>query len=395
MMYTEFIFYFLEALIIFFTTFKYFKIKKPWPVYVALSTLYAITGYISGYYFVYNLFFTVLATIFTIFILDGFDKQYSIYEKIFISILVQLVVSVCSSLSLFKALFIFEVQGDAILFRNDIYYYGFSIISRILIFIILKKLLSNHLLDTSKTSIKYWNGLSILSFTILILSFYMSELVFTNSVHYSHVYFIMICYILLLLIIFYLFMTLKKESEKKMKSDIEMMQLKLIQEQYIALENQKQRNEKIKHDLEYFLEMINTRKKKEDIETVLLNTIKNIEEQDIMIFSKNKILNSLLIKIKEIGLQYHKKIMFDIQVNEVDISLTLYNQIINFTEYLCPNSLRDEIVVNINQVNEYCVFEYIYEPIQEITYNDLQEDAIVTHEKISNKDVIRFIIITE
>lgn len=384
--------YVIEAIIVYTTIFKYFKIKKHWIVYALLTLEYTAVAYITDQFYIFNLPFIAITIVFNSIVLTSMERKHNTYEKICIVTIVQLLAGACGSLSVLRTMFVLHVQVDTIVISPDMFYYLTSIISKVLLYFILRKLLSNHLFYNSEINVKYWKGFSILSITILLLSSYIGELIYTNSIHYTDVYLIMISYLIIIFIIFYLFITLKKQSEIEAKKDIEFMQLKLIQEQYIALENQKQRNEEIKHDLEYFLEMIKKRKKSEEIEVVLLNTIKSIEEQDIQIFSENKIVNSLLIKIKEIGSKYNKKIMFDIQINEIELSLSLYNQLISFTEFMCPNSQSDEIILNVSQVNHYCVFEYIYEPLQDMEFEDTSEENIMTHEKINNRDVIRFII---
>lgn len=393
--------YFIEGLIICYFALKYFKIKKHWIIYSIFAFIYSFTAKITSLSNIINLPFSILAIIYTYVLLSSSDKKYDNYQKMFIAIFIQLIVSICNNASIFRAIFILkpvvnhtpDYSQYSIIISNDISYYLFYIIARILIFFILKKILSKNFTDSTLISSKYWTGFSILSIIIMVINSYTLENIYFGTFNQNYIYLIMISYLATILIIFYLFITLQNESQKHLKKDLEIIQLKNIQDQYINLKNQKERNDKIKHDLEYFLKLVKNHQNADRLEPVLLNTINNLNEQEITIYCQNQIINSLLCRIKEIAKENNKNIFFNINIDDIELSLDTYNQIIEFTKDLCNNDLQDEISVNVKRINNYCTFEFIFITNQLLDFKSSDnEKIIISHEKNINHDIIKFLI---
>lgn len=57
--------------------------------------------------------------------------------------------------------------------------------------------------------------------------------------------------------VFIIILSVNKDNMRIKKQEIELIQLKSIEEKYIAVQSQNKRNEEIKHDLEYFMSLVN------------------------------------------------------------------------------------------------------------------------------------------
>lgn len=366
----DFTMYFIEGLIICYFALKYFKIKKHWIIYCIFALIYSFTAKITSLSNIINLPFSILAIIYTYALLSSSDKKYDNYQKMFIAIFIQLIVSICNNASIFRAIFILkpvvnhtpDYSQYSIVISNDILYYLFYIIARILIFFILKKILSKNFTNSTLISSKYWTGFSILSIIIMVINSYTLENIYFGTFNQNYIYLIMISYLATILIIFYLFITLQNESQKHLKKDLEIIQLKNHQNA-------------------------------DRLEPVLLNTINNLNEQEITIYCQNQIINSLLCRIKEIAKENNKNIFFNINIDDIELSLDTYNQIIEFTKDLCNNDLQDEISVNVKRINNYCTFEFIFITNQLLDFKSSDnEKIIISHEKNINHDIIKFLI---
>ena len=80
---------------------------------------------------------------------------------------------------------------------------------------------------------------------------------------------------------------LNKDNMKIKKQEIELIQLKSIEEKYIAIQSQNKRNEEIKHDLEYFMSLVNKKSDCDELTKTLKNTINKIDQNHIKVYSKN------------------------------------------------------------------------------------------------------------
>lgn len=227
----DFTMYFIEGLIICYFALKYFKIKKHWIIYCIFALIYSFTAKITSLSNIINLPFSILAIIYTYVLLSSNDKKYDNYQKMFIAIFIQLIVSICNNASIFRAIFILkpvvnhtpDYSQYSIVTSNDILYYLFYIIARILIFFILKKILSKNFTNSTLISSKYWTGFSILSIIIMVINSYTLENIYFGTFNQNYIYLIMISYLATILIIFYLFITLQNESQKHLKKDLEII----------------------------------------------------------------------------------------------------------------------------------------------------------------------------
>ena len=391
---------FIEGLIVAYFALKYFKITKSKYIYIIWAFIYSFTATITNQYNIINLPFSLLAIIYIYVLLSTSNQQADNYHKLFIAILIQLIVSICNNASLFRAFFVLQPhvhQGIdytqySVIVSNDIIYYLFYLFSNVLIYFILKKLLAKNFTNNKFITHRYWTGFSILSVVIMIINSYTLESIYFGTFNQDYLYLIMISYLATILIIFYLFATLQHTAKKQLQKDNEIMQLKLIQTQYLELKNQKERNDKIKHDLEYFLDLVNHHQDPQKIKEVLVETIKEIDNQEIKLYSHNQIINSLLSQIKNIGKETNHQILFEINLDDSEISLSDYQTVIELTKDICHNSIGSEINVNIKRINDYCIFEYIF--VTQDNYSFQNTNNLLTFQKIDDHELVKILLPT-
>lgn len=317
----DIIMYLIEAIIIGYTIFKLFKLSIIKVDLVIFVMSYFITAIVTSYFLAYNYIFSLLSTLFIYLLISSLEVNISNYNRFLISVLFEVIISFCSSLSL--------VRYINILWDIGIVYYILTFFSRIILLAILCYLCCKYLDYFKYLQQEYSILISCYLLISLFICYYVCNMMFINKLTKLSMLLILLGYFINVFLVGILIIYINRDIEKKRKQELEIEKLKFIEDKYIYLKAQKERNENIKHDLEYFITL--TRKHREDKLTNLLEeTIKKIDDQEIKIYSQNKIINNLLNKFKEISNNHNQTIHYNLNIINKDITILQYDQLLAF-----------------------------------------------------------------
>lgn len=321
----------IESFLMSYFCIRYFNIEYHKIRTISIMTvILTITVTISNHFVPYDVWlpFFDVATITCI--LYFLEKKHSIYEKIFISILILLLIQIACNITIFIVALLFQIEIQYAVSYNFESFIVSAIISRIILFILIWYVskLKNSFITNMDNHV--WKILIIISGVVLICENYLSELVYTEEIQYFNLYLVMFGFGIMSIAIFYLFIKIKIDSEKQMLREIELSQLKQIETQYIELKSLKERNDKIKHDLKYFLDIINNQRRDVDVEELprlLTETIENIDKNNYYVYSNDKVFNSMLNTMKIYAQGQNKQIFFSIAGRDIAVSVEIYELI--------------------------------------------------------------------
>lgn len=332
----------IESFLMSYFCIRYFNIEYHKIRTISIMTvILTITVTISNHFVPYDVWlpFFDVATITCI--LYFLEKKHSIYEKIFISILILLLVQVASNISIFIVALILNIGIEESISYSTLSYILALVISKILL------LIEVHYLSDIKTTVvtemdnKYWKILIIVAATVYMCAHYLGELVFTDTIDYFNLYLVLFGFGIISIAVYYLFVKIKNESEKEMLREIELSQLKQIETQYIELKSLKERNDKIKHDLKYFLDIINNQRSDVDVEELprlLTETIESIDKNNYYVYSNDKVFNSMLNTMKIYAQGQNKQIFFSIAGRDIAVSVDIYELISTLSKNIIDKS---------------------------------------------------------
>lgn len=317
------------------------------------------------------------------------NQSYKAYEIIFISIFIEMIILTMQSLSLVQTFFIFKYTNEGIVVHHDFQYYVITVMSKIILFGVLYfigKKVTIFKLDLNK---KYCMIISLMIALSIFMTSYICDMISFQSGQSITVYLLLMSYNILVILIVWLVAEIYKDTEKNKQKEIELVELKSIEEKYRTIQFQNKRNEEIRHDLEYFLSMIVKKEQTEKIKELLENTIQKIDDQNITIYSQNKIMNSLLTEMKNIAEIFHQKVMYNVNIDATDMTLTQYKDILIFFEKLCKNNQAEYMDINIQTIKGYMILEFIISPQEKLI---LQDNENIVQEKIEQYESIKYFI---
>lgn len=161
-----------------------------------------------------------------------------------------------------------------------------------------------------------------------------------------------------------------------------------VNEQYRIIQYQNERNNEIKHDLQYFLSMIKRKSNQQKMTELLERTIEKINNQNINLYSTNKMLNSLLVEMKDTAKDYNQNLLIDINTSDVNITLNEYQEILKLFKILCQNNDKDNIKLSIRHNQKYTTIEFIIHSKDIINF----ENSHILIEKIQDYQSIIYIL---
>lgn len=376
----EIFLYLLEGLMIGYYNYKFNNKKINYYTIIFITIIFTLTNLITKYYFIYN-YLTIIITISLLYLINN-------TKNLFISTYIGIIIGTFDTIAIPSL--IFKTNTTGVWYTNNYLYYLILIISKTIIFVIFYLTDKKELIKTLDIHNKYLNILTSLLLINCIITIYIANSIYMNNISYNYVYLLLIIFIVTIISVFLLISRINKDNLKAKQQELELMHYKSIEEKYLIIDKQNKRNEEIKHDLEYFLALVNKKQDQDKIANTLINTINKIEQNNIKIYSRNILLNNLLEEMKNIANTYNQKAFYNLNINDIDLSLSDYQNIINLYTKLCKNNQSNKIDININQKNNLIILEFIIKPITKKDY-DINSIYIIK-ERINDFEVIKYIL---
>lgn len=381
----EIIIYFLEGLLLGYFDYKFIDRKVNYFVLIIFSFCFTLINIVADAYFIFP-YINTLMIVLLLYLLNHTKIDQS--KSFFIATFLGICIFLFDNLSLMRIIFILKTSNEGVWFSTDQWYILILTISKVMMFFILFILDRKKFFNSLIVNNKYLNTLSILSLINCFVVGFIANAIYMNEISYQYVYSLVILFMITILIVLLIIIKINQESLEKQKQEIEYFQLKEIEEKYIMLKTQAQRNEEIKHDLHYFMDLVNQQHHQE-ISEVLKRTIHKIDENSIKIYTDNKIMNSLLEKLKVIAIKNKQEVLYNINVGSLELSMADYNQMILLFEKLCHNNQINKIEVTMKIKNNYLITEFKIKPKKKMNYHI--EENYLMDEIINGYQIIKYV----
>ena len=380
--------YLIEGFIIGYFDFKF--IKKDFNYYLIsfFSIIFTLSHVIAEQYLVYDYLSVITITI--LYLMNGLDNKISKTMNLFISTFIGIVICMFDSMSILKIIFVLKTGSEGVWYSQDIVYYIILVVTRLMIFITLYLLDKKQIFKQLIISNKYLTLLTSISLVNCLITSFIANGIYMNSISYGYVYLLAIIFMVTIISVFIIILSINKDNMRIKKQEIELIQLKSIEEKYIAVQSQNKRNEEIKHDLEYFMSLVNKKSDCDELTKTLKNTINKIDQNHIKVYSKNKIFNGLLEKIKDTANKYNQQVLYNLNVGLIEFSLQDYESVLTLFQEICQNNETEKIDINANVKNGFMIIEFIFKPKKEMEYE--VENRYILKEKIADYESIKYVL---
>lgn len=380
--------YLIEGFIIGYFDFKF--IKKDFNYYLIsfFSIIFTLSHVIAEQYLVYDYLSVITITI--LYLMNGLDNKISKTMNLFISTFIGIVICMFDSMSILKIIFVLKTGSEGVWYSQDIVYYIILVVTRLMIFITLYLLDKKQIFKQLIISNKYLTLLTSISLVNCLITSFIANGIYMNSISYGYVYLLAIIFMVTIISVFIIILSINKDNMRIKKQEIELIQLKSIEEKYIAVQSQNKRNEEIKHDLEYFMSLVNKKSDCDELTKTLKNTINKIDQNHIKVYSKNKIFNGLLEKIKDTANKYNQQVLYNLNVGLIEFSLQDYESVLTLFQEICQNNETEKIDINVNVKNGFMIIEFIFKPKKEMEYE--VENRYILKEKIEDYESIKYVL---
>ena len=381
--------YLIEGFIIGYFDFKF--IKKDFNYYLIslFSIIFTLSHVIAEQYLVYD-YLSVVITITILYLMNGLDNKISKTMNLFISTFIGIVICMFDSMSILKIIFVLKTGSEGVWYSQDIVYYIILVVTRLMIFITLYLLDKKQIFKQLIISNKYLTLLTSISLVNCLITSFIANGIYMNSISYGYVYLLAIIFMVTIISVFIIILSINKDNMRIKKQEIELIQLKSIEEKYIAVQSQNKRNEEIKHDLEYFMSLVNKKSDCDELTKTLKNTINKINQNHIKVYSKNKIFNGLLEEIKDTANKYNQQVLYNLNVGLIEFSLQDYESVLTLFQEICQNNETKKIDINVNVKNGFMIIEFIFKPKKEMEYE--VENRYILKEKIADYESIKYVL---
>ena len=381
--------YLIEGFIIGYFDFKF--IKKDFNYYLIsfFSIVFTLSHVIAEQYLVYD-YLSVVITITILYLMNGLDNKIGKTKNLFISTFIGIVICVFDSMSILKIIFVLKTGNEGVWYSQDIVYYIILVATRLMIFITLYLLDKKQIFKQLIISNKYLTLLTSISLVNCLITSFIANGIYMNSISYGYVYLLAIIFMVTIISVFIIILSINKDNMKIKKQEIELIQLKSIEEKYIAVQSQNKRNEEIKHDLEYFMSIVNKKSDSDELTKTLKNTINKIDQNHIKVYSKNKIFNGLLEEIKDTANKYNQQVLYNLNVGLIEFSLQDYESVLTLFQEICQNNETKKIDINVNVKNGFMIIEFIFKPKKEMEYG--ADNRYILKEKIADYESIKYVL---
>ena len=381
--------YLIEGFIIGYFDFKF--IKKDFNYYLIsfFSIVFTLSHVIAEQYLVYD-YLSVVITITILYLMNGLDNKIGKTKNLFISTFIGIVICVFDSMSILKIIFVLKTGNEGVWYSQDIVYYIILVATRLMIFITLYLLDKKQIFKQLIISNKYLTLLTSISLVNCLITSFIANGIYMNSISYGYVYLLAIIFMVTIISVFIIILSINKDNMRIKKQEIELIQLKSIEEKYIAVQSQNKRNEEIKHDLEYFMSIVNKKSDSDELKKTLKNTINKIDQNHIKVYSKNKIFNGLLEEIKDTANKYNQQVLYNLNVGLIEFSLQDYESVLTLFQEICQNNETKKIDINVNVKNGFMIIEFIFKPKKEMEYG--ADNRYILKEKIADYESIKYVL---
>lgn len=381
--------YFIEGFIIGYFDFKF--IKKDFNYYLIslFSIIFTLSHVIAEEYLVYD-YLSIVITIAILYLMNGLDNKIDKIKNLFISTFIGIVICMFDSMSILKIIFVLKTGNEGVWYSQDIVYYIILVATRLMIFITLYLLDKKQIFKQLIISNKYLTLLNSISLVNCLITSFIANGIYMNSISYGYVYLLAIIFMVTIISVFIIILSINKDNMRIKKQEIELIQLKSIEEKYIAVQSQNKRNEAIKHDLEYFMSLVNKKSDCDELTKTLKNTINKIDQNHIKVYSKNKIFNGLLEKIKDTANKYNQQVLYNLNVGLIEFSLQDYESVLTLFQEICQNNETKKIDINVNVKNGFMIIEFIFKPKKEMEYE--VNNRYILKEKIADYESIKYVL---
>lgn len=381
--------YFIEGFIIGYFDFKF--IKKDFNYYLIslFSIIFTLSHVIAEEYLVYD-YLSIVITIAILYLMNGLDNKIDKTKNLFISTFIGIVICMFDSMSILKIIFVLKTGNEGVWYSQDIVYYIILVTTRLMIFITLYLLDKKQIFKQLIISNKYLTLLTSISLVNCLITSFIANGIYMNSISYGYVYLLAIIFMVTIISVFIIILNINKDNMRIKKQEIELIQLKSIEEKYIAVQSQNKRNEAIKHDLEYFMSLVNKKSDCDELTKTLKNTINKIDQNHIKVYSKNKIFNGLLEKIKDTANKYNQQVLYNLNVGLIEFSLQDYESVLTLFQEICQNNETKKIDINVNVKNGFMIIEFIFKPKKEMEYE--VNNRYILKEKIADYESIKYVL---
>lgn len=381
--------YLIEGFIIGYFDFKF--IKKDFNYYLIslFSIIFTLSHVIAEEYLVYD-YLSIVITIAILYLMNGLDNKIDKIKNLFISTFIGIVICMFDSMSILKIIFVLKTGNEGVWYSQDIVYYIILVATRLMIFITLYLLDKKQIFKQLIISNKYLTLLTSISLVNCLITSFIANGIYMNSISYGYVYLLAIIFMVTIISVFIIILSINKDNMRIKKQEIELIQLKSIEEKYIAVQSQNKRNEEIKHDLEYFMSLVNKKSDCDELTKTLKNTINKIDQSHIKVYSKNKIFNGLLEKIKDTANKYNQQVLYNLNVGLIEFSLQDYESVLTLFQEICQNNETKKIDINVNVKNGFMIIEFIFKPKKEMEYE--VNNRYILKEKIADYESIKYVL---
>ena len=382
-------FYLIEGFIIGYFDFKFIKKEFNYYLISLFSIIFTLSHVIAEQYLVYD-YLSIVITITILYLMNGLDNKISKTMNLFISTFIGIVICMFDSMSILKMIFVLKTGSEGVWYSQDIVYYIILVVTRLMIFITLYLLDKKQIFKQLIISNKYLTLLTLISLVNCLITSFIANGIYMNSISYGYVYLLAIIFMVTIISVFIIILSINKDNMRIKKQEIELIQLKSIEEKYIAVQSQNKRNEEIKHDLEYFMSLVNKKSDCDELTKTLKNTINKIDQNHIKVYSKNKIFNGLLEEIKDTANKYNQQVLYNLNVGLIEFSLQDYESVLTLFQEICQNNETEKIDINANVKNGFMIIEFIFKPKKEMEYE--VDNRYILKEKIADYESIKYVL---
>lgn len=381
--------YLIEGFIIGYFDFKFIKKNFNYYLISFFSIVFTLSNVIAEEYLVYD-YLSIVITIAILYLMNGLDNKIDKTKNLFISTFIGIVICMFDSMSILKIIFVLKTGNEGVWYSQDIVYYIILVATRLMIFITLYLLDKKQIFKQLIISNKYLTLLTSISLVNCLITSFIANGIYMNSISYGYVYLLAIIFMVTIISVFIIILSINKDNMRIKKQEIELIQLKSIEEKYIAVQSQNKRNEEIKHDLEYFMSLVNKKSDCDELTKTLKNTINKIDQNHIKVYSKNKIFNGLLEKIKDTANKYNQQVLYNLNVGLIEFPLQDYESVLTLFQEICQNNETKKIDINVNVKNGFMIIEFIFKPKKEMEYE--VNNRYILKEKIADYESIKYVL---
>ena len=285
---------------------------------------------------------------------------------------------------LFVPLIIRTNISNILLYSN----YELKILSLSIIFVLLVMYYrSSYFLNVRCNRITY----ALLS-TCSVISLYGLEVIPTlgNQIKESQLYFLLLSFMYIVVVNIIIYIYHNQQTQQEIENKVVLEQARILKQEKDIISVQNKMIENIKHDLNYFKEIVNDGAKDH-----LNRTIKKIDEYNSNFIFEDYLLNNFISRMKTEMKENNKDLKLIITNTNISIDLTIYNQLISIMEFVIQNSLERSIQFRIQSLENMSIFEFTYIPKNKdvIKSKDIKNNENIVFNQMSHQYMVCSLIL--